>query len=122
MICCMLKGTFHTRPPLLRYTATWNVQTVLQYLESIGPTSSLTLKPLTFKLTMLFVLTRPSHAADLASLQLDHRQFCPEGVVFLPASLAKQSRQGKLLREFSSLPSLTTQSSVRWRSSNSVSS
>ena len=100
MICHMLKGTFHARSPLPRYTATWKVQTVLQYLESIGPTSSLALKPLTFKLTMLLALTRPSRTVDMASLQLDYQQFCPEGVVFLPASLAKQFRQGKPLREF----------------------
>ena len=100
MICRVLKGAFNARPPLPRYTSTWSVETVLHYLESIGPSTSLSLKLLTFKLTMLLALTRPSRSADLASLQLDHRQFNPEGVVFLPVALAKQSRQGKPLKEF----------------------
>ena len=100
MICRVLKGAFNARPPLPRYTLTWSVETVLHYLESIGPSTSLSLKLLTFKLTMLLALTRPSRSADLASLQLDHRQFNPEGVVFLPAALAKQSGQGKPLKEF----------------------
>ena len=100
MICRMLKGAFNARPPLPRYTATWSVETVLLFLESLGPSTSLSLKSLTFKLTMLLALTGPSRSADLASLQLDHRQFSPEGVVFLPAALAKQSRQGKPLRKF----------------------
>ena len=87
----MLKEAFHARPSLPRYMATWNVQTVLQYLESKGPTSFLTLKSLTFKLTMLFALTRPSRAADPASLQLDHRQFYPEGVHGLLPSFTGQT-------------------------------
>lgn len=100
MVCRLHKGVFHARPPLPRYTSTWDVQTILQYLESIGPNTSLPLKLLTFKLVMLMALTRPSHSADLASLQLDRRQFRPEGVVFLPATLAKQSAQGKPLSEY----------------------
>jgi len=55
---------------------------------------------LTFKLVMLFSLTRPSCSADLAALQLVRCRYKPEGVVFLPAALAKQSSQGSTLREF----------------------
>ena len=96
----LLKGAFHERPPLSRYTSTWDVNAVLLYLKSLGPTSDLTLKQLTYKLVMLLALTRPSRSADLSSLSLARRRFCPEGVTFLPATLAKQSRQGKPLVEF----------------------
>ena len=96
----LLKGAFHERPPLPRYSSTWDVNAVLQYLKSLGPTSGLTLKQLTYKLVMLLALTRPSRSADLSSLSLARRRFCPEGVTFLPATLAKQSRQGKPLVEF----------------------
>lgn len=34
MISRLLKGAFQAGPRLPRYTATWNVQVVLQYLES----------------------------------------------------------------------------------------
>ena len=91
------KGLFNERPPLPRYTASWDVQTVIQYL---GPSTALPLKFLTFKLVMLLALTRPSCSADLVSLQLDRCHFRPEGVVFLPAALAKQSAQGKPLKEY----------------------
>ena len=73
---------------------------MLRYFETLGPSSSLSLKLLTFKLVMLMALTRPSRSANLASLQLDRRRYKPEGVVFLPATLAKQSSQGRVLREF----------------------
>ena len=96
----LLKGAFYERPPLPRYTSTWDVNAVLLYLKSLGPTSDLTLKQLTYKLVMLLALTRPSRSADLSSLSLARRRFCPEGVTFLPATLAKQSRQGKPLVEF----------------------
>jgi len=100
LISWVLKGVFNTRPPLPHYTATWNIQMVLHYQENMGPSSSLSLRYLSLRLTMLLALTRPSCSADLASLQLSHRQFSPEGMVFLPATLVKQSRQGKLLNEF----------------------
>ena len=96
----LLKGAFHERPPLPRYTSTWDVNRVLQYLKSLGPSSDLTLKKLTHKLVMLLALTRPSRSADLSSLSLARRRYSPEGVTFLPAALAKQSRQGKPLVEF----------------------
>ena len=35
----LLKGAYHSRPPLRRYTTTWNVQVVLQYLDSLGPSA-----------------------------------------------------------------------------------
>ena len=75
----LLKGAYHSRPPLPRYTATWDVQVVLRYFEGLDPTSALPLKLLTFKLVMLLALTRPSRSADLAALQLDRRRYRPEG-------------------------------------------
>ena len=100
IISRLLKGAFHLRPPLPRYSSTWSVDVVLQYLKGLGPTATLSLKSLTHKLVMLLALTRPSRSADLASLNLDRRRFSPEGVAFLPSRLAKQSRQGRPLVEY----------------------
>ena len=71
MITRLLKGAFHARPPFLHYTVTWNVQTVLEYIEGMGSTASLSLKQLSHKLCMLLALTTLSRSADLASLQID---------------------------------------------------
>ena len=49
---------------------------------------------------MLLALTRPSRSADLSQLCITGRQYKPDGVAFLPSSLAKQSRQGKSVSEF----------------------
>ena len=67
----LFKRAFHARPPLPRYTGTWNVQVVLDCMLQWGDTTSLSLKLLTYKLVMLMSLARPSCSADLASLCLD---------------------------------------------------
>ena len=100
LVCRVLKGAFHARPPLPRYTATWDVQLVLDCILQWGDTSSLSLKLLTFKLVMLMSLARPSRSADLASLCVKSCRYKPEGVTFLPSNLAKQSRQGKPLTDY----------------------
>ena len=72
------------------------MQVVLDSILQWGDTTSLSLKLLTYKLVMLMFLVRPSRYADLASLSIDHCHYKPEGVVFIPSALAKQSRQGNL--------------------------
>ena len=39
LVTRLLKGIFHDRPPLPRYSGTWNVQNVLNYLERLGQTN-----------------------------------------------------------------------------------
>lgn len=75
----LLKESFHETLPLSRYTSIWNVDTVLRYLKGLGPTESLSLKLLTYKLVMLLALTRPSQSADFVSLDVSMRRFIPEG-------------------------------------------
>ena len=96
----LMKGIYHNRPPLPRYTSTWNVEVVLSHLKGLGPNEGLSLKHLSWKTTMLLALTRPSRSADLSNLNISGRRYLPEGVVFTPSILAKQSRQGKLIAEF----------------------
>ena len=100
LISRVMKGAFHLRPPQPRYEAAWDVTRVLDYIKSLGPSDSLTLQDLTWKLAMLLALTRPSRSADLVKLDLRFRKFSPEGVAFKEAGLAKQSRAGKPRAEF----------------------
>ena len=60
LVMRMLKGIYHDQPPLPCYTCTWNVQTVFNYLDSLGDNDTLSLKQLTWKVAMLLALTRPS--------------------------------------------------------------
>ena len=90
-----MKGVFNDRPPLPQYTSTWNMQMVLSHIESLGSNESLSVKQLSWKTAMLLALTHPSRSADLCQLDVKGKQYEPDGVVFLPTGLAKQSRQGK---------------------------
>ena len=92
----LLKGVFHDRPPLPRYSSTWNMQLVLDFLGALGKNEDLTLKHLTLK-TVIGWLT--------------FLVWETEGVAFLPRSLAKQSRQRKPITEFF-FPSLSEDAKV----------
>ena len=66
LVTRLLKGAFNDRPPLPKYTSTWDVQVVLDYLQSPGENENLSLKQLTWKTVMLLALTRPLMSADLS--------------------------------------------------------
>lgn len=72
----------------------------MTYIRGLGSNQDLSLKHITWKTTMLLVLTRPSRSADLVKLNVTEKRYTPEGVVFYPHALAKQSRQGKPITEF----------------------
>ena len=95
LITRLIKGVFHSRPPLPCYTHTWDVHADSPGLPSvaIGDNKELSLKRLSWKVTMLLALSRPSRSADLASLDLSRRVYKPDGVCFYSSALSKQSRQ-----------------------------
>ena len=119
--CNVALERYHTcRPSLLCYTAAQNVQAVLKYLKSIGLSST------------YFSFTQVSHlqvcnAAGINYIFLFRKpsstaaKFSAEEMVFLPAVLAKQAREGKLLKEFNFfLLFYTIQKSVLNRRSSSM--
>lgn len=62
LVTRLMKGAFNDRPPLPRYTRTWNVQSVLSHI-SVWVNDSLSLKQLSWKTAMLLALTRPPRSA-----------------------------------------------------------
>ena len=77
-----MKGVFQSRPPCPRYLATWDVSVVLSYLRTLSPKEDLSLKEVTFKLTMLIVLVCATGADTLYKLDLQFRVFKHDGVSF----------------------------------------
>ena len=53
LVCRFMEGVFETKPSLPRYTETWDVNIMINYLASLGPPKELTLKVLTYKVVML---------------------------------------------------------------------
>ena len=95
-----LKGAFNERPPQPKYTFFWDVDQVISFLSKLGSNEVMSLQQITLKLVMLMALTTPSRSADLSQLDIKHRSYSPEGVLFQPVHLSKQSRQNKLLADF----------------------
>ena len=60
----LMKGIYNKRPPLPRYTHTWDVSKITSYISSLDDNADLSLKVLSFKLVMLLALTRPSRSSD----------------------------------------------------------
>jgi len=100
LVCRLLKGVFNKRPPLPRYSDTWKVDTVTDYIKSLPPNSQLSLSALTGKTLVLMALVRPSRSADLAKLKVSARRDSPEGISFMPEALAKQSRPGRQIVDY----------------------
>jgi len=78
----LLKGVFQCKPLLPRYTNSWKVSKGLDYLVSLGPNDQLSLKSLSLKLAILFMLTSAERSSEVQAHDLRFRKFLPEGVVF----------------------------------------
>lgn len=64
----LVKGIFNVRPPVPRYSATWDVQQVLNFIEAGGEPGTMSLKALTHRTVFLMAITRPSRSTDLSQL------------------------------------------------------
>ena len=99
LVCRLLTGVFNSNPPQPRYTSTWDVNVVIEYLKTLPSNPTLPLKLLTMKTVMLFALTKSSRSSDLCLLSVEHYQLTPEGICFFPTGLTKQSRAGRITNE-----------------------
>ena len=92
MVTRLMKGVFNKRPPLPKYTTTWSVGNVLRYLRSLGCSSDLSLKDLSYKLATLLALVTAGRSSDLVLLSVNHFTSTREGIKFVLNGLSKQSR------------------------------
>ena len=89
-----MQGVFNLRPPCPKYSFTWDVDTVLTYLCSLGPSENLSLKNLSLKLVTLMALASANRSSYLHALDLNFHRFTPEGVLFILPTLTKTRRSG----------------------------
>ena len=91
LVCRLLKGAFNNRPPRPKLCPTWSVDKVLKTLKTWSPASSLDLKCLTYKTSMLVALASAKRPSSLALLSVK-RGFCEIGdssIRFQPVDLEK---------------------------------
>ena len=94
LVSRLLKGIHNKRPPMPRYSVTWDVDVVTRYLESLGENGKLSLKQLSQKLVLLMALVEASRTSELQALDLRFKVQKPEGVTFRLASLTKKRTPG----------------------------
>ena len=95
-----MKGVFRTKPPKPKYCSSWNVAKVLDFLRNQEPLDKLSLKLLTFKLTVLLALTTSARAHELAALDLDFSLVMEDAWEFTIPEHVKNSRPGHPPRKF----------------------
>ena len=95
----ILKGAFNIRPPQPRYTSTWRVSQVVQWLYS-QKSSELSILDLSTKTATLCVLTRPCCSAELSQLNYSSLRITPEGTFISPLTPPKQTRAGSTIKEY----------------------
>ena len=93
LVVRFLKGIFNARPPAPKYSVTWDVDSVLQYLRKLPDNDSLSFKLLSHKLAMLMALSNADRCSDLTALDLRFRSFTDQGVKFVIPGLTKTRRR-----------------------------
>ena len=90
LVSRMFKGMYNSRPPQPRYTKTWDVDILVQYLCSLGDNATLSLKQLSHKPATLMALVGANKVSELQSLDLPFRLYRPDGAHFVLPSLGKK--------------------------------
>ena len=67
LVSCLLKGMFNSRPPTPRYTVSWNVRKVVEFLSQFKSVTLSTLQ-LGKKAVTLLALVNADRCSDLAAL------------------------------------------------------
>lgn len=89
-----MKGLYNEIPPRPRYSSSWDISVVIDYLKSLFPLESLDLKMLTLKVVALVSLAIAPRAQTLVALSLDDMTVYDSKVKFCVNKLLKTSKPG----------------------------
>lgn len=104
LIKWFLKSCYEKRPPQPRYSNFWSVNKVLQWIKSIGSNANLSLKMLTYKLTILLLLVSSQRGQTILSLDISRLEKRKDAYVFRMASLLKHNYLGQPLDSLTFYP------------------
>lgn len=89
----LLRGIFKERPSLPKYTVTYDVKRVFNFITSLDQ-DSLSLELVSKCLATLLCLISSQRSQTIASLSIDHMYIDESNAIFYIPSLLKQSRPG----------------------------
>ena len=95
LIARLFKVVYVLRLPTPRYSSTWDVSKVTDYLNTSAPLRELSLKSSTLKTVMLCALASAQRQQTLSALGLNFRKECRDSISFVVTDRLKTSRPGK---------------------------
>ena len=95
IISRLLKGVYHIRPPVPRYSTTWDATKVISYLKTLFSLYQVNLKNMTFKTVMLCALSSAQREQTLCALDLNNLTESESCLNFVITDRLKNSKRGK---------------------------
>ena len=89
------KGVYNLRPPLPRYGRTWDVNMLVNYLQTLDPASSLTLKKLSMKCVALVAIVSGARAQSIHLMNIDLMHMTENRLTFYFDTPLKTSKAGR---------------------------
>lgn len=90
-----MKGIFHQKPALPRYSCTWDICTVLNYLRKLSPVKDISLELLSQKLLMLTLLLSGQRCQTIHLLDVRNMSLTYSRATFKIGDVTKTSGPGK---------------------------
>jgi integrase len=103
LVCRFLKGVYNQKPALPRYTATWDVSDMINYIRRLSPVSQLNLKQLTQKLLMLCLILSGQRGQTMHLLDVRNMSLTYSRASFAIGDVIKTTRPGHHVNEISFL-------------------
>ena len=66
----LMRGVSNERPPQPRYCSTWDINTVLKYIQSMGPNANLSNRDISIKTAILLAITSSHRGKELHHLRV----------------------------------------------------
>ena len=96
-----LKGIYNSKPPMPRYSTTWDVNIILNFLANWMPLEDLTLKELTLKTVTWIALVSGNSAQSIHEMKLNRYHEAQNQMVFYFGCKLKTSNPHKKVKKFS---------------------
>lgn len=94
LITRFMRGIFKNRPTRAKYTTTWNVDYVLQYIESVPETSDLKIKEFSQKTVTLMILVTAQRLQAMALIIIDNIKISASAINIKIPELIKTLKPG----------------------------
>jgi hypothetical protein len=89
LVVKVMQGISNSSPPKPKYTGFWDTDTVLKYIEALGPDNGLSLAVLSKNLVIVLALTSLFRVSEIASIDVSSIVFSGPAVKFSLSKLRK---------------------------------